>query len=218
MEIREIYPGVYKSKNKLFTEPLINESVYGEKLVKINGKTLREWLPRRSKLGAAIVNGLKEFPIKKDSLVLYLGAASGTTISHVSDITRNGMVYGVEFSPIVGRQLLSLAEKRFNLVPIISDASLPESYESLVPIVDVIFQDIAQRHQVEILVRNAKKFLKRNGYAMIAVKARSIDVASKPTMVFREVRSQLEESFEILQELRLEPWEKDHAFFLLLFS
>ena len=67
-------------------------------------------------------------------------------------------------------------------------------------------------------MRNAKKFLKRNGYAMIAVKARSIDVASKPTMVFREVRSQLEESFEILQELRLEPWERDHAFFLLLFS
>ncbi len=213
--MKRIAYNVYRKGNKLYTKALIDRSVYGEKLLRINGITYREWVAKRSKLSAAIMNGLKEIPIKKDSKVLYLGAASGTTISHVSDIAEKGEIYGVEFSPIVGVQLMALSRERKNIVPIISDASLPQKYESIVPVIDIVFQDIAQRHQVDILKKNCKYFLKKNGIAMIAVKARSIDVSKKPRDIFRRVRKELEKDFEILQELRLEPYEKDHSFFLL---
>ncbi len=213
----EIFPNVFRKGNKLFTLPLINSSVYGEKFITYDGTTLREWVPSRSKLGAAILKGLK-LPISKNSLVLYLGAATGTTISHVSDIVTNGAVIGVEFSPTVAISLFSLARQRKNLSFIIEDASFPERYMHLVPTVDVIFQDIAQRHQVEILRRNAIFFLKNKGYAMISIKTRSIDVTKPPKEIYKQVKSQLEKDFEIIQQFSLYPWEKDHYFFLLRFS
>lgn len=46
----------------------------------------RAWNPFRSKLAASIVGGVGDIHIKPGSKVLYLGAASGTTVSHVSDI------------------------------------------------------------------------------------------------------------------------------------
>ena len=46
----------------------------------------RAWNPFRSKLAAAIVGGIEHIHMKPGSKVLYLGAASGTTVSHVSDL------------------------------------------------------------------------------------------------------------------------------------
>eukprot|EP00493_Phyllostaurus_siculus_P025903 UN26248 len=46
----------------------------------------RVWNPYRSKLGASVLNGIKKIPVAPGMKVLYLGAASGTTVSHVSDI------------------------------------------------------------------------------------------------------------------------------------
>lgn len=46
----------------------------------------RVWNPFRSKLGAAILSGVDNIHMPPGSKVLYLGAASGTTVSHVSDI------------------------------------------------------------------------------------------------------------------------------------
>lgn len=53
-----------------------------------NGEKIeyRVWNPFRSKLGAAILGGVDQIHIKPGAKVLYLGAASGTTVSHVSDI------------------------------------------------------------------------------------------------------------------------------------
>ena len=82
--------GVYKFKNKLFTENLKSSKglkVYNEKLVKFKENEYRSWNPHRSKLAAAILNGLS-IKIKPDSNVLYLGAATGTTVSHISDILK----------------------------------------------------------------------------------------------------------------------------------
>ncbi len=68
------------------------ESVYGEKRVSIESGEVGEkieyrvWNPFRSKLAAAILGGIDQIHIKPGSKVLYLGAASGTTVSHVSDI------------------------------------------------------------------------------------------------------------------------------------
>ena len=44
------------------------------------------WNPFRSKLAASIVGGIEAIYMKPGSKVLYLGAASGTTVSHVADL------------------------------------------------------------------------------------------------------------------------------------
>ncbi|MEM0067676.1 MAG: fibrillarin-like rRNA/tRNA 2'-O-methyltransferase, partial [Saccharolobus sp.] len=136
-------------------------NVYGERLIKYKGIEYREWNAFRSKLAGAILKGLKYNPIKKGSKVLYLGAASGTTISHVSDIIENkGNVYGVEFSPRVVRELLLVAQRRPNIFPILSDARFPQNYKGLVETVEVLYVDIAQPDQTDIAIYNAQFFLK----------------------------------------------------------
>jgi len=216
------FPGVYvfvdeDGGEKIATKNLVpGQKVYGERTVKFEGEEYRIWNPSRSKLGAAILNGLKTFPIKPGSRVLYLGVASGTTASHVSDIVGwEGSVFGVEFSPRVLRELVPLVEERRNLVPILGDATKPEGYRALVPKVDVIFEDVAQPTQAKILIDNAKVYLKDGGYAMLSVKSRSIDVTKEPEQVFKEVEKELSEYFEIVEELSLEPYEKDHTLFVV---
>lgn len=211
-------PYVYQDKNQLFTENLDvckGIKVYAEKIIKNKNKELRSWTPYRSKLAAAILNGL-EIEIKKDYNVLYLGAATGTTVSHISDITRDGMIYAVESSPISMKKLITVCEKRPNIIPILNDAFHPDRYTSIVPNVDLIYQDISQRNQAEIFLKNIKKYLKEDGIAVIMVKARSIDVAMKPKIAYEKVCSYLKENnLKIKQVFELEPYEKDHAVILV---
>ncbi len=212
---------IFKDKKKIYTENLIEgEKVYGEKLVKFKGKEYREWVPSRSKLAAAIVKGLRIIPIKEGSKVLYLGASTGTTTSHVSDIVKEkGVVFAVEFAPMVTRKLFFLAEKRKNIFPILADANDPLSYYPFMTKVDLIFQDIAQPHQVDILVKNIYYYLKPNKFFMIAVKSRSIDVSRSPNLIYFLVKKQLEEyGLKIEQEIKLDPYEKDHIFFVGKFT
>lgn len=107
--------------------------------------------------------------------VLYLGAASGTTVSHVSDVVGpTGTVYAVEFSHRSGRDLLNVAKKRPNIVPIIEDARHPHKYRMLVPMVDVIFADVAQPDQARIVAINAQHYLRNGGHFLISIKANCI--------------------------------------------
>ena len=131
---------------------------------------------------------LKKFdiPLKRNSKVLYLGAASGTTVSHVSDIVSEGAVYSVEFAPRSMRDFIGLASRRKNIFPILADAGKPDSYAHIVEPVDVIFQDVAQPNQAEIAARNAVRFLKKDGYLLLSIKARSIDTAASPKEIFKE--------------------------------
>lgn len=212
------FPGVYividdDGSEKIATKNLVpGQKVYGERVIKWEGEEYRIWNPNRSKLGAAILNGLKNFPIKPGSTVLYLGIASGTTASHVSDIVGwEGKIFGIEFSPRVLRELVPLVEERRNIIPILGDATKPEEYRALVTKVDVIFEDVAQPTQAKILIDNAKAYLKSGGYGMISVKSRSIDVTKEPEEVFREVEKELSEYFEVVERISLEPYEKDHA-------
>ena len=190
--------------------------VYGEELVVLEGREYRIWDPFRSKLAAALLKGLKELPIDRGFRVLYLGAASGTTASHVSDLVGpEGLVYCVEFSARSLRDLLISCAGRKNMIPLLADARTPESYRLLVGEVDLIYEDVAQPDQSEILLRNAEVYLKRGGHAMLALKARAVNVAAKPEEVYREERKKLEQKMEIVDFRTLEPFEKDHAFFLL---
>ncbi|MCQ1534620.1 fibrillarin-like rRNA/tRNA 2'-O-methyltransferase [Methanosarcina sp. KYL-1] len=216
-EIRTLSEGVFeiiKDKKQLATRNLDpGRTVYGEKLIPVEGVEYRAWDPRRSKLGAMV---LKKFdiPLKSSSKVLYLGAASGTTVSHVSDLVSEGAVYAVEFSARSMRDLIGLAARRKNIHPILADAGKPDSYAHLVEPVDVIFQDVAQPNQAEIAARNAARFLKKDGYLMLAIKARSIDTVANPKQVFKEEVKKLEQAFEpefeILTARDLAPYHEDH--------
>ena len=153
-------------------------------------------------------------PIQPGSRVLYLGAASGTTVSHVSDVVGSeGIVYAVEFSPRVARGLLSLAEVRDNIIPIVEDARHPERYTSIIsgPI-DVVYQDVAQPDQARILHENLKRFCSYGGWGMVAIKARSIDSTSSVDAVYsREIAVLEQAGLEITEVVKLDPLEKDHA-------
>ena len=90
------HPGIFIAKAKesmLVTKNLVpGESVYGEKRISIEGTEpdtkveYRVWNPFRSKLAAGVLSGLDEIFIAPGKKVLYLGAASGTSVSHVADI------------------------------------------------------------------------------------------------------------------------------------
>ncbi len=216
MGIVKLFEGVFSIDGKLATENLApGARVYGEKLHKIEANEYREWDPYRSKLAAAIRKGLKEVPVKSGSDVLYLGASTGTTPSHVSDIVgKEGNVFCVEISAQSMKQLLQLAEKRENLVPILADAGKPDGYGD-VGKVDVLYQDVAQPDQDDILIANSQKFLKKNGIALLCVKSQSIDVLKEPREVFEQVKKKLAPHFEILQEIGLEPFDKAHLFLVL---
>jgi fibrillarin-like pre-rRNA processing protein len=206
------FTGIYELDGHLATCNLTpGVRVYGEKLVDYEGNQLRLWDPRRSKLAASILNGLEIFPVKVDSKILYLGAPAGTTPSHISDITTEGVIYCVEFSPRMMRELLNVCRGRSNMFPLLEDANRPANYMKLIEKVDMVYSDVAQPNQTEIFMNNMRMFLKEEGLGMLMVKARSIDVTRKPRQIFREEASKLKEhGFRVLEKVDLDPYEKDH--------
>jgi rRNA 2'-O-methyltransferase fibrillarin len=203
------------------------ESVYGEKLVAIEETTqmpngtgdvekkteYRVWNAFRSKLGAAIINGIRKIYMEPGSKVLYLGAASGTTISHVSDIVGDtGVVYGIEISERSGRDLTNMAKQRPNLIPIIEDGRKPWRYRMMVSMVDCIFADVAQPDQARIIAINAHYFLKNGGGFVFSIKANCIDSTAAPEAVFvNQIQELRKEGFKVKEKVTLEPYERDHA-------
>lgn len=214
--IFEVFEHRKGKKVSIYTKNLApGKKVYGEDLVTEEGIEYREWTPYRSKLSAVIMKGSLNMGIRKGDIVLYLGASSGTTPSHVSDIVgKQGFVFALDFAPRVVRQLVYLCEDRKNITPILADANKPETYTDKVCLADVIYMDIAQRNQAEIFLKNCRLFLKKNGYALIAVKARSIDVTKKPRKIFDEVRKEIEKELVIIDSRLLDPFEKDHCMFM----
>ena len=222
VDVKEIFPGIYfieyeDGRKVLATKNLTpGHTVYDEKLVKWRGEEYRVWNPYRSKLAAAIINGLKEVPIREGTKILYLGIASGTTASHISDIIGpSGIIYGIEFAPRPLRDLIKVSELRKNIAPLLKDARLPYEYSYIGETVDVLYADLAQPFQAEIFIRNAKMFLRPGGYGLIAIKARSIDVTRPPEEIFEEQKNILESEggFEVLEGVRLDPYARDHIMF-----
>jgi fibrillarin-like pre-rRNA processing protein len=207
-------------EKKLATLNLVpGNQVYREKLVKINDEEFRAWDPFRSKLAAAIMNGLAILPIVRKSRVLYLGVSTGTTASHVSDIVGpSGIVFSVEHTSRVAREFLDrVASHRSNIVPILLDARNPKEYFSVYGTVDVVYIDIAQPDQTEIAILNCKTYLKKGGYMVLVIKTRSIDVTKDPSEIVRNEIKKLQEHFEVIQEINLEPYEKDHSIIIAKF-
>ena len=203
-----------EGQKKLATENLvIGNQVYKEKLIKKKDIEYRLWDPFRSKLAAAIMNGLEVFPFQDKSRVLYLGVSTGTTVSHISDIVGpQGIIFGVEHSSRVARDFLDrVASHRKNIIPILQDARQPQQYFSVYCKVDVVYVDIAQPDQTDIAITNCKMFLKYGGYLFLVIKTRSIDVTKAPKKIIENEKNKLNENFDIIQVIDLSPYDKDHA-------
>ncbi|GMM30827.1 rRNA methyltransferase [Martiniozyma asiatica (nom. inval.)] len=222
------HAGVYIARGKedlLVTKNVApGESVYGEKRISVEEPSsdpdtpptkveYRVWNPFRSKLAAGIMGGLDQIFIKPGAKVLYLGAASGTSVSHVADLVGpEGLVYAVEFSHRPGRELISMAKKRPNVIPLVEDARHPQKYRMLIGMVDVVFADVAQPDQARIIALNSHLFLKDGGGVVISIKANCIDSTVDAETVFaREVQKMREERIKPLEQLTLEPYERDHC-------
>ncbi|HLD10818.1 MAG TPA: fibrillarin-like rRNA/tRNA 2'-O-methyltransferase [Candidatus Nanoarchaeia archaeon] len=206
------YNGVYiswKDKRKLyFTKG--KDSLFGERLI----EGYREVNITRSKIFAAIAKGISKTFLKEGDKVLYLGASYGYTPSFISDIVGDtGFVFCIDFAPRVVIDLVNICEKRKNMTAILGNASKPEEYQDRIVDVDVIYQDVAQKNQVDILFKNLK-FLKKNGYILFAIKARSINVIKNPKVIFKEIEEQLKKQVKILDFMVLDPYEKDHCFYI----
>ena len=214
------FQGVYtmrRGRKELFLTKSLRPriSVYGESLIRDRGTEYREWNVERSKLGAALAKRVSQLGIWPGNKVLYLGASTGTTVSHVSDIVgKDGFVFAVDFAPRTTRELIYLCEERENIAPIMEDANHPERYAGNVCMVDTVFQDVAQRNQAEIFLKNCDMFLKKGGFGILAVKARSVDITKNPKQIFKEVRAILEKKMLISEYKELAPLEKDHCIFV----
>ncbi|KAI1746352.1 Fibrillarin-domain-containing protein [Xylaria scruposa] len=224
------HAGIFVSRGKedhLLTRSIApGVEVYGEKRISVDEATkdaegasvttkveYRIWNPFRSKLAAAVIGGIDNIFIAPGKKVLYLGAASGTSVSHVADIVGpTGNVYAVEFSHRSGRDLTTMAQQRTNVIPIVEDARHPLKYRMLVPMVDAIFLDVAQPDQARIALLNASLFLKIGGGIVISIKANCIDSTAAPEAVFAaEVQKLRQGGLKPLEQLTLEPYERDHA-------
>ncbi len=213
MAIRETqHAGVYTDGAWLYTRNLVpGTAVYGEGLVVQEGLEYRKWDAARSKLAAYLKLGGRIWPFRASSSVLYLGAGSGTTVSHISDVCAQGTLVAVEISPRVFRDLVSVAERRTNVLPVLGDAERPETYRHHVPGVDVLYQDVAQRDQEAIFFQNLQ-FVRTGGSGFLMVKARSVDVAARPADIYERARSSLaRRGFHIADVRTLDPFEEDHA-------
>ncbi len=206
------HAGVFTVGAWLLTRNLAQgTTVYGETLVWEGGAEYRRWDANRSKLAAYLKKGGRQWPFGERTRVLYLGAGSGTTASHLSDICARGTIVAVEISPRVFRDLVTVSERRANLLPVLGDAANPSTYRSHVGLADVLYQDVAQRDQEGIFLENVP-FLRSGGTGILMVKTRSVDVAAKPADVYDRIRASLERAgLRVLDVRSLDPFEADHA-------
>ena len=214
--IKMIFPGVFSIDGRVATINLAKgRKVYGEETRVEDGIEYRLWNPYRSKLSAALLNGLSAMHIKEGSKVLYLGAATGTTSSHVSDIVGDsGIVYCIELSERNMRELINVCDARSNMLPILGDARNTDGYKEYIEECDVLYQDVSAREQSEILKANSR-FLKKGGFAYFIIKSQSVDVGKKPADVFDSELKNLSCVFDIVEKVHLEPYDELHLFVAL---
>ncbi len=207
------YYGIYEltknGRRLLFTKSLDNISYFNE----VIKNDYREFNPKRSKLAAAIMKNISFLPFEKNKNILYLGAAHGYTCSFISDIIEGGEIFCLDFAPKVVRDLYLICLERKNMIPILANAAEPETYEKRISNVSIIYQDIAHKNQVDILLKNLR-FLKKDGTVLLSIKARSIDVTKNPRLIFIQVEKELRKHLKIIDKKILDPFEKDHCFFV----
>ncbi len=191
--------------------------VYGERLVKHNEIEYREWDPYRSKLAALLLENPETSILSDDLNCLYLGASSGTTVSHLSDIISNGVIYSVEFAERSIRQLIQSTSRRINVIPILADARYPNTYAaSIFSNIDIIYQDVSQPNQAEIALANCDYYLKKNGLLVLAVKSQSIDSTKKSDLIYAQERKVIENAgYNIIESINIHRYAANHIILII---
>lgn len=213
-------PALARDRGNFFTRAGGEGSVYGEVVRRdAQGARWRRWDPHRSKAAAALAAGGVTAPfedlLRADSL-LYLGAASGTTVSHLADVFAPRPVFAVEVATRSFQDLLTKLKPWANVFPVLGDARTPEAYAALVGRAGALVQDVAQADPVEILEANCRALLAPGAVALLFVKAPSVSSAADPERVFTRARAQLaERGLTILEERTLEPFDLAHRAFLV---
>jgi fibrillarin-like pre-rRNA processing protein len=186
-------------------------SLYRERVIHAPRATLRSFDPTRSKLAAGILRGLRAPLPRPGERWLYLGAAGGTTASHVADLVGpEGVVFAVEKSLRPFVRLIAISEHHPGLRPLLADARRPAELLGLVPPVDGLYADIAQPDQVEILRANAREFLRSRGSVLLALKTASMGRELGPGEHAREAVRELRAEFDLQPPLPLEPFHRRH--------
>jgi len=196
----------------LATRPCSDGSpVYGEWVGPVAGGPARYWDPTRSKLAAALVLGWEGVLPGVNSRWLYLGAASGTTVSHVADLVGpQGSVVAVERSLRPFSRLVQLAERYPNILPVLADARRPNEYAGTVGAVDGIYADVAQPEQVDLVRRNAELFLRPEGDVLLALKAASLGRDRPTADHVRTATAEFSSAFGPAMTLPLAPLHRQH--------
>ena len=209
-----------KNKKKLATlnNASINE-VYNEKLIKINGKQYNLWNPYTSKLAAAIVNGMEIFPILKKTKVLYLNDTIEKTLSHISDIIGvNGKIFILKDINENSKKFLeNVMNDRTNVFTITRDNGDPAKSSSKTEMVNVVYVDITQHNETEVAIQNCKRYLRDGGFLMLVVPTKKIDFVNNPNGQNLEEIQKLQSSFEIIQQINLTDFFKEHSMIIAKF-
>lgn len=207
-------PSLQKKGTNFFTRSLVlGQKVYGERIITEGKVEWREWNPFRSKLAAALCSGLNEFPIVHGSKVLYLGSAEGTTVSHVSDLVgESGLVVSVDISPKAMATFSKLVESRENIIPLLADANSPDTLKAELGeiVFDVLVQDVSQRNQADIFLKNLRAFGHSKTHGLLVIKARSVDSSMAPEQVLKKELALVKKHVRVLQVLDLNKFESDH--------
>ncbi len=208
------WAGVYRDGRDLYT---VNrgppgDRVYGERLRRDGATEYRMWDPFRSKLAAVLTRGAPNDLFAGVGSVLYLGGAHGTTVSHLSDVVPEADLFVVEKSPTAFAPLLALARRRANIFPILADAQLPERYRADTGLVDLLYQDVAQRNQAAIFAENARVALGPGGRGLFMLKIRSVTQSRPAGAIVREARDEIESAgLRVTSEIPLAPFARDHV-------
>lgn len=207
-----------QEKLKLYSKNLaIGKRVYGERLLNFKGTEYREWDPFRSKLAALLLeNPISNF-FSENLNCLYLGASSGTTVSHLSDILPSGIIFGVEFAERSIRQLIQNTSNRRNIVPILGDARFPVSFAKYIfTEIDLIYQDVAQPRQSEIAIANCNYYLKDDGILIIAIKSQSINSIKKSEYIYTQEKANFEKAgYKILESININKFAGNHIILIV---
>ena len=207
---------ILEGEPRYFTKAQDELRFYKEYRVLWGGKEYRYWNPHRSKWGIHIARKELRDLLKPDISILYLGAATGSSVSHLSDVVQKGSIYAVEFSLSCFRRLLLLGEKREQVFPLLFDASKPQNYQDLVPPVDLLYMDISQANQFEIFQKNAELFLKEKGTGLFVLKERSISISKEPSDIQQTVEAQMSAThMDVLLKYKLLPYDKDHMCYVV---
>ena len=220
--------GVMRQGRGLWSRNAVKGKQVREERLRRDGKIeWRSWNPKSSKLGAAIIRtsgDASNLLPSPGSHVLYIGAGHGTTISHLHDHVcgagnhHGGSIVAVDLSSRCMRDLVSLAEKRPGLIPVLADARKLDDYSVFIPNrVPWILQDVSQAGQVELMLKVCDRFLDSNGIALLSLKAASERwISGGDEARFSDAESKILDSEMILVErIDLRGLEDQHVMFVL---